>query len=333
VALRLVRAYLTADRAKEIRELPDDVQILDSWQTSVSEKMTVTDILVLTEKTESVIDTLQKRFSHIEGFRVVILPVEGTVPRQEEPQEEQEKDRQAKKTPPERISIEELYQKMAKGARFNRGYMVMVSLAAVIAAIGLAKNDVAIVIGSMVIAPLLNPNIALSFATTLADFELMKKSLLAIGAGFVVAFAIGILSGAALDVNPAIPQIAMRSDIHHYYILLALATGVAGAYSITTGVSEALVGVMVSVALLPPLVATGLLLGAGHVSASGGAMLLFLVNLVSINLSGIVTFIVQGIRPKRWWEAKKAKRAVRLAVILWVSLLVMLALLIFIADR
>jgi uncharacterized membrane protein len=69
------------------------------------------------------------------------------------------------------------------------------------------------------------------------------------------------------------------------------------------------------------------------VSAAGGAVLLFLVNLVSINLSGIVTFLVQGIRPKRWWEAKKAARAVRLAVILWVSLLAMLALLIFLADR
>jgi uncharacterized hydrophobic protein (TIGR00341 family) len=333
VALRLIRAYLTADRAKEIRELPEDVQVLDSWQTSVSEKMTVTDILVLTEHAEALMDALQRRFAHVEGFRLVILPVEGTVPRQEESQKEQEEKEEAKKPPPQRISIEELYQKMAKAARFNRGYMVMVSLAAVIAAIGLTKNDVAIVIGSMVIAPLLNPNMALSFSTTLADFELMKKSLLAMGVGFVIALGIGILTGAALDVDPAIPQIAMRSDIHLYYILLALATGVAGAYSITTGVSEALVGVMVSVALLPPLVATGLLLGAGYASAAGGAMLLFLVNLVSINLSGIGTFNVQGIRPKRWWEAKKAKRAVRLAVILWVSLLVMLALLIFIADR
>jgi uncharacterized hydrophobic protein (TIGR00341 family) len=333
VALRLIRAYLTADRAKEVRELPGDVQVLDSWQTSVSEKLTATDILVVTEKAEAVIDALEKRFSHVEGFRVMILPVEGTVPRQEEPPKEQEEEQETKKPPPQRISIEELYQKMAKVARFNKGYMVMVSLAAVIAAIGLTKNDVAIVIGSMVIAPLLNPNMALSFSTTLADFQLMKKSLLAMGTGFVIALGIGILTGAALEVDPAIPQIALRSDIHHYYILLALATGVAGAYSITTGVSEALVGVMVSVALLPPLVATGLLLGAGHVSAAGGAVLLFLVNLVSINLSGIVTFLIQGIRPKRWWEAKKAARAVRLAVILWVSLLVMLALLIFIADR
>ena len=57
------------------------------------------------------------------------------------------------------------------------------------------------------------------------------------------------------------PQIAARSNVSYFYLFVALATGVAGAYTRTSGVANALVCVMVSVALLPPLVAAGLLFG------------------------------------------------------------------------
>jgi uncharacterized membrane protein len=64
-----------------------------------------------------------------------------------------------------------------------------------------------------------------------------------------------------------------------------------------------------------------------------GAMLLFAVNIVSVNLSGVLTFVLQGIRPRRWWEAEKARKAVMAAVALWVLLLGLLALLIIFAQK
>jgi hypothetical protein len=45
---------------------------------------------------------------------------------------------------------------------------------------------------------------------------------------------------------------------------------------------------------------------------------------ICVNLAGVVTFIVQGIQPTTWWEATKARRATRLAVLLWVILLAIL---------
>jgi uncharacterized membrane protein len=82
-----------------------------------------------------------------------------------------------------------------------------------------------------------------------------------------------------------------------------------------------LIGVMVAVALLPPLVTSGLLLGGGQPALAMGALSLFMVNLICVNLAGVMTFLVQGIRPATWWEKDRAAKAVRVAVGLWMALL------------
>jgi uncharacterized membrane protein len=57
---------------------------------------------------------------------------------------------------------------------------------------------------------------------------------------------------------------------------------------------------MVAVAMLPPLVTSGLLLGGGQAPLAVGALSLFLMNLICVNLAGVTTFLVQGIRPATW---------------------------------
>jgi uncharacterized membrane protein len=81
---------------------------------------------------------------------------------------------------------------------------------------------------------------------------------------------------------------------------------------------------MVAVALLPPLVAFGILAGAGHWELALGSFLLFVVNLICVNLAGVLTFILQGIRPLNWWETKKAQKATSVAVFFWAIFLTIL---------
>jgi uncharacterized hydrophobic protein (TIGR00341 family) len=332
MALRFIEIYHQRGKADEIEVILKDLQIIDTWHYHLEENNeSVTKILLKSESTETILDTLKSYFPGDNMMRVVILPVEATVPRLVEPEEEQPE--KPKEKSPQRISIEELYQKLSGKSEISKKYIIMASLASVVAAIGLLKNDVAVIIGSMVIAPLLAPNMALSLATTLADIQLAKKSIATNIAGFTLVFLISVGFGLLMDVDPEIPQIAARSDVSHFYIFLALASGVAGAYSITTGVAEALVGVMVAVALLPPLVASGLLFGAGFIQEAAGALLLCSVNVVCINLAGVTTFIMEGIQPKKWWEAKRAKKAVRIAITLWIVLLLALAVMIFIEQK
>ncbi|PID99945.1 MAG: TIGR00341 family protein, partial [Acidobacteria bacterium] len=103
-------------------------------------------------------------------------------------------------------------------------------------------------------------------------------------------------------------------------------------FAFTSGASGALIGVMVAVALMPPLVACGILLGAGHLLLAFKALCLVITNVICVNLAGVGTFFIQGVRPGTWWEAKKAKKSARTAVILWsclLSLLIVIILLIF----
>jgi len=80
----------------------------------------------------------------------------------------------------------------------------------------------------------------------------------------------------------------------------------------------------VAISLLPPIVASGLLLGNGYPLYSIGSMLLFLANFASLNLAGVLTFTFQGVRPLKWWEAKKAKEYRKKSIFLWLILLVLL---------
>jgi uncharacterized membrane protein len=90
---------------------------------------------------------------------------------------------------------------------------------------------------------------------------------------------------------------------------------------------------MVAVALLPPLVTLGMLMGAGRWDMALGALLLLLVNLICINLAGVVTFLARGIRPLTWWEEKRAKKATKRAIAVWTILLLLLVLVIFVSQR
>jgi uncharacterized hydrophobic protein (TIGR00341 family) len=217
-----------------------------------------------------------------------------------------------------------LYEDIRNGAQLTRVNLAMVALSTVVAAIGLYHNSVAVVIGAMVIAPLLGPNVALSLGITLGDLLLLRRGLMTALAGVAAALALSVLIGVLLDVDPTLSELAVRTRVSLGDIVLALASGCAGALAFTTGVSAALIGVMVAVALLPPLVTSGLLLGGGHSTLAMGAFSLFLVNLICVNLAGVTTFWVQGIKPTRWLEKDRAVKATRIAITLSVVLLVAL---------
>ena len=186
----------------------------------------------------------------------------------------------------------------------------------------------------MVIAPLLGPNVAMAFGTTLGDPKLIKQALISTLAGFLIALVIAIGLALTLKVDPAsIDEIVNRTHVELSDIVLALAAGAAGVLVLTSGTSTALVGLMVAVALLPPTVVLGLMLGSGEWALASGAGLLLATNVICVNLAGVVTFLVQGVRPLTWWESDRANKSSRIAVALWMILLVILVVVIIIAKK
>ncbi|GBD39398.1 hypothetical protein HRbin37_01677 [bacterium HR37] len=331
MALRLIEMFVpSSENPDSIRELLKDYPILGIWHQSLSEDSVLVKMLLEAEQTEDVLDFLEQRFSGLKGFRIVLLPVEASLPRPEEQKKEEssllekpisEKEQETKGT---RISREELYTDIVETTKLSSIYVVLVILSSTVAAVGILRNNVAVIIGAMVIAPLLGPNIALSFATTLGDMDLVRKALKTNLAGLFIALVFSVSIGFIFKIDPSIPELASRTQVGLGDVVLALASGSAGVLSFTTGVAGAIIGVMVAVALLPPLVSFGMLLGSKQWEPAFGAMTLLLVNVICVNLAGVLTFLIQGIRPKTWWEEDRAKKATRNAIALWTFLLLIL---------
>jgi len=336
--LRLIEIYLPEGSEKELPDLIKEQSALGVWLDHLSENKILIKVLLPSEKTEPILDLLEKRYSDSEGFRVILLPVEASIPRpapeEEKPADASEALAEEKPAPqPERISREELYSDINETIKLSRVFIIMVVLSAIVAAIGLMRSNIAIIIGAMVIAPLLGPNVALSLATTLGDMDLARRAAKTNAVGIAIALVFAAVVGLVFQVDPNTPEIQSRTMVGIGDIILALASGSAAALSFTTGLSSALIGVMVAVALLPPLVTFGMLLGIGYWQGALGALLLLLTNVICVNLAGVTTFILQGIRPRSWWEAAKAKKATRIAVVLWIALLVLLTAVILLSQR
>jgi uncharacterized hydrophobic protein (TIGR00341 family) len=204
----------------------------------------------------------------------------------------------------------------------------MVTLATVVACVGLIKDSPAIIIGAMVIAPLLGPNTALALGTTLGDFAMIRSAIRSNLIGLAIAIGLAMIFGLFACPSPLTAEIESRTVLDLGDILLALASGAAGAIAFTSGAPSTIVGVMVAVALLPPTAASGMLLGAGEWKLAGGAITMALTNIVCINLSATGVFLIQGVSPNAWWDKDRAKSATVRALVIWTSVLAGLAALI-----
>jgi len=338
MALRMIEMVLLETYRDDLNLILKGCEYLDLWQGRIDDGRIHTTFVIPTEKTEEILDVLEKRFSSTEGFRIILVQAEASIPRlqvQENEIPEDQKKLTEKKAFSKTIKVsrEELYADAEKTSRFSSVFVVLTILSTIVASFGILRNNVVFIIAAMVIAPVLGPNVALSLATTLGDVDLFRKALRTLAIGVLTALVFSIFLGLVLNIDPHVPELISRTDVNFGDVVVALAAGSAAALSFTTGLMSALIGVMVAVALLPPLVAMGMLAGSGHWKMALGSFLLFLANFICVNLSGVITFIVQGIRPLRWWDAQKAKKAARRAITIWTLLLAVLVVLIIFSSK
>lgn len=328
---RLLELVIPQNKAGEALKMVQEQEPLAAWSDEHTTGYSVVRVLLNAERTETITDRLNGQFSDAEGFRIMLFTVEATLPQPNVEEENEKKSEEDKEISPKigRISREELYSDVTSGSELSMVYIALVVLSTVVAGMGLIRDDVALIIGAMVIAPLLGPNVSLSLAATLGDTSLAWRSLKANALGLFASLGVALLMGLMLSFDIESEQIIRRSQIGLGDIAIALAAGSAGVLAYTRGVPAAIVGVMVAVALLPPLVNVGLLLGSGYAGPAADATILTFTNLICINLAGVLTFLIQGVRPRNWWEAEKAKKATRIAIATWFVLLVMLAILIW----
>jgi len=331
--LRQIDIVIPEGDIEKSQELLDDDSVVHYWKIKAEDSGYMLKVLVATVNTEEFLDKAEQLFEGDEKYRLVMKPVHATLPRIEieesdnDDEENPEKEKETLKGL--RVSREELYTDISDAVDLSRVYIALVTLSTIVAAMGVLRDNTAVVIGAMVIAPLLGPNVGLALSTTLADLDLGLRSLKTNFVGLVIALIISIALGFFMNVDADTYQIASRTDVYLSDIALALAAGAAGVLAYTVGMSTAVIGVMVAVALLPPLVVAGLLLGDMQWTLAFYAAVLTATNIICVNLAGIATFIFQGVRPRKWYDTKRAKKAYRIALVLWITIILGLAVIIY----
>lgn len=321
--MKIIEVVADSGHSDTVSGIAEQQKIDDFWlgQENPDGRLAIR-LLLSDDKVQSVLDALQTALGTTENTRILLLPIEVSLPK---PIVDKDEERRKAIS----ISREELYDRVAKGALLDSNFLLLVFLSTIVVAIGLVEDNVAVVVGAMVIAPLLGPNISLALATALGDTQLMWDSLKTNIAGLALALVLSILVGYLLPMSLTSHEILARTHVNLETVALALASGAAAVLSLTTGLPSVLVGVMVAVALLPPTATLGLMLSAQQYSLAAGAALLIAVNIVCINLAAKVAFLLRGVRPRTWIEKRKARQSMVVYIFIWIVSLVFLVAVIY----
>ena len=217
----------------------------------------------------------------------------------------------------------------ARRAKVSQFWMLLI-LSSTIAAGGVVGDSTPAVIGAMIVAPLATPIYGVALATVVGSSQRLRAALTLLVAGVAVNIAIGVLAGLVLTQRmplDANPQITGRTAPSMLDLLVAVATGVAGAFALTRrDVSNILAGVAIAISLVPVLAVVGITAGAGRFDLAWGALLLFLTNVGAILIAGAVVFGAAGYqREAVERDPRIARRARALIAVFVIALIVPLS--------
>lgn len=207
-----------------------------------------------------------------------------------------------------KIDHEAVVAEVVDEGSFTGRYAFMIAMACGIATLGLLLSSPAVIIGAMLISPLMGPIVKLGFSLSIFDLKAMRSALFALAAGVVFALAIsyGIVFFSPL--TQATAEIIARTRPNFFDLLVAVFSGLAGGYAVINRKGATIVGVAIATALMPPLAVVGYGLASHSGAIAGGALFLFMTNLLAIALSvsAIATFYGFGIEHARktaGWQA------------------------------
>ena len=325
--MRLIQTLVPEGKHETVVDILESEQ-LDYAMTKESSDSNYSDIVYIpaeSDQVEDIVDDLRDVGVERDGY-MMITDVETIVSEQFEQKQDDESD-----NGDERISRDELRTKAQNLSRSTVNYLALTIISAVVATAGLLQDSAAVVVGSMVIAPLIGPAMASCVGTVINDDELFWEGIRSQVIGLTVAvlsavlFAISYRLLIAPDLELLlIQQIAERAHPGLLALAIALGAGTAGALSLTSGADEALVGVMIAVALMPPAASVGLGIAYLDPRLAFGASVLVLVNLLSINVAGIVTIWVKRYKPSHWYDAQQARRITTGRLVVFVLAIVVL---------
>jgi uncharacterized hydrophobic protein (TIGR00271 family) len=185
-------------------------------------------------------------------------------------------------------------------------YLALISVAAVIAALGVIESSSILIVGAMAVSPDLLPICATCVGLVAGRRSLAERSLATLTLGLALVVVVAAVLGFALKTGGALPEgftveessLSNLATTDYSTVLIALAAGVAAMLSFETRASAA-VGVAISVTTMPASAYLGVAIGAGGAGEALGTLLVLAINVALLILSGSLTLLLQRWLPNR----------------------------------
>jgi len=195
-----------------------------------------------------------------------------------------------------------------KGVDFRGINLWTLIFAIFVASIGLNVNSTAVIIGAMLISPLMGPIMGLGLSVGIYDFALFQKSIKNLSIAVVISVITSAIYFSISPLNEAQSELLARTTPTIYDVLIAFFGGLAGIVSgATKEKGNAIPGVAIATALMPPLCTAGFGIATGNIYYFLGAFYLFFINAVMISLSTFLIVRFLKFPYKQFLDAARAK--------------------------
>ena len=184
------------------------------------------------------------------------------------------------------------------GSIWGPDFIAMLGLASAIASLGLLQNSPAVVIGSMLLAPLMTPMIGLGLALRQASLEMAHQCGWSIVRGFLLTLVVSFLIGVVTPSGGSLPdEVLARGAPNILDLLIAVFAAAAATFAMARpNIAGAIAGVAIATALVPPVCSVGISLAQGEWLNAFGAAALFFTNLIAIIVMSSFIFSLLGIK-------------------------------------
>jgi uncharacterized hydrophobic protein (TIGR00341 family) len=305
--MRLVRTLIEDEDKADVLQVLDeeDIDYIVSNEASSRDDLVIVEFPVPEQALEVILERFQDA-GHTDHRYTVVTDVKSALSSNMSEIEErfivgEEED--------DSIASEELRSKALELLPNAFTYILLTFLSAVVATAGLLLDSPALVVGSMVIAPLVGSALTASVGTVLSNRKMIingfTTQIYGLGIAIIgaILFSLVLKNGHFLSpaLHPgAINQIAQRISPGLLSLIIGVCAGAAGAAGLATGISAALVGVMIAAALIPAAAAVGIGIAWNIPAVALGSLILLIVNAASIHVTGVLVLWYLGYRPDGW---------------------------------
>lgn len=216
----------------------------------------------------------------------------------------------------DKASQDETIDYIRKGVEFRGPNLWILIFAILIASIGLNVNSTAVVIGAMLISPLMGPILGIGVGTGTNDWELLKLSVKNLLIATIFSIITSTIYFLITPLGQAQSELLSRTTPTIWDVLIGFFGGLAG---IVAGSrkdkSNAIPGVAIATALMPPLCTAGYGLAKGNFYFFLGAFYLYFINSVCIILATLLIVRFLKYRKKQFDDPAQERRVKSLITI------------------